>query len=152
MDEIMKVGYEPIIWNESLMTGINVIDAQHKILVDMLNEANTKLTECGGQLALEEIVRDLVSYAVYHFDTEEELMVDNHYAPENLQDHVCEHRTFSKKVTNLQHELQEGKLISREDLLTFLNGWLINHILKTDMELGKFLNQKTSSRINLHDA
>jgi hemerythrin-like metal-binding protein len=139
--------HETIVWNETLMTGVAIIDEQHHILVDMLNEANTRLTENSGRIVLEDIVHDLMSYAVYHFDTEEELMVENHFDPEELKIHVREHRAFSTKVSGLQQELKQGKLISREELLSFLNGWLINHILKTDMKLAGFLN-KAKARSN----
>lgn len=137
----MKVGYEPIVWNESLMTGVESIDEQHQILVNMLNEANHRLTESSGRDVLEEIVRDLMSYALYHFDNEEEMMVENAYTPEEQEAHFREHRSFSAKVSGLQQDLRQGKLISREELLSFLNGWLINHILHTDMQLAKFLNK-----------
>jgi len=30
--------------------------------------------------------------------------------------------------------------VTREELLSFLNNWLINHILDTDQHLGAFLN------------
>jgi len=131
--------YEPIIWNETLMTNVKVIDEQHRILVAMLNEANDKLSENSGREMLEEIVHDLMSYALYHFDTEEELMLSNQYTQAEQADHFNEHRLFSKTVSALQQDLRQGKLISREDLLSFLNDWLINHILKTDKKLGVFL-------------
>lgn len=137
----MSAGYEPIVWNESLMTGVEIIDEQHQMLVNMFNEANRRLTANSGRDVLEDIVRDLMSYALYHFDTEEELMVENAYMPEAQEAHFREHRAFSAKVSGLQQDLRYGKLISREELLSFLNGWLINHILNTDQKLGMFLNK-----------
>jgi hemerythrin-like metal-binding protein len=132
--------YEPIVWNESLMTGVGVIDEQHQILVNMINDAHDKLGKNNGRSALEEIVRDLMSYALYHFDTEEELMHGYQYPEGERELHALEHRAFSTKVANLQLDLKQGKLIARNDLLAFLNGWLVNHILKVDMKLGNFLN------------
>jgi hemerythrin-like metal-binding protein len=125
------------------MTGVQEIDEQHQILVNMLNEANARLTEYSGHDVLQNIIRDLMSYALYHFDTEEELMVENQYDQVDRETHFREHRGFSDKVSKLQQELRQGKLVSREELLTFLNGWLINHILKTDMQLGRFLKQSS---------
>jgi hemerythrin len=135
----MQASYEPIVWNETLMTGVAIIDEQHQILVNMLNDANAQLTGNVSRDALEEIVRDLMSYALYHFDTEEELMVEEDYAVADREQHFGEHRDFSKTVAEVQLGLSQGKLITREELLGFLNGWLINHILKTDQQLGKFV-------------
>jgi len=137
----MKARYEPIVWNESLMTGVASIDEQHQILVSMLNEANYRLSESSSREVLEEIVHDLMSYALYHFDNEEEMMVEKAYTPEEKEAHFREHRNFSAMVAGLQQDLKQGKLIPREELLAFLNGWLIDHILNTDMRFARFLDQ-----------
>lgn len=136
----MKVGHEPIVWNDKLMTGVQAIDDQHQILVNMINDLNRRLTEKISPDELQEVVHDLMSYALYHFDTEEELMVENEYLAADRDAHFAQHRDFSAKVSGLQQGLKQGETVSREELLTFLNGWLINHILKTDMRLGAFLN------------
>jgi hemerythrin-like metal-binding protein len=128
-----------IVWNETLLTGIKNIDDQHQILVSMLNEANDRLAENNGREMLEEMIRDLMSYALYHFDTEEALMLENNYPEENKLAHFHEHRNFSSEVSMLQQNLRQGKRIPLEELLTFLNDWLVDHILKTDMELANFL-------------
>lgn len=136
----MIVNHEPIQWSALLETGVDQIDEQHQILVNMLNDANTRLTSGSGRDILEEIVHDLMSYALYHFDTEEELMIDCGYDEAQKQQHFEEHRQFSAKVSQVQQAIKQGNLISREDLLCFLNNWLVNHILKTDKQLGSFLN------------
>ncbi|MCF8207956.1 MAG: bacteriohemerythrin [Rhodoferax sp.] len=137
----MKTGTETIAWNDRLMTGIPLIDEQHQILVNMLNDANVRMTHSIGRDVLEEMVRDLMSYALYHFDIEEELMLDSHYQPAQQERHVREHRRFSETVAQVRQNLLLGKLISREELLGFLNDWLINHILHTDMEFARYLQQ-----------
>jgi hemerythrin-like metal-binding protein len=140
----MEIGHKPLIWNDTLMVGVELIDDQHQILVDMLNELNNKLSENIGRAVLQNIVHDLMSYAVYHFDTEEEIMLENQYPAKDFQAHLHEHGEFAKKVAGLNQDLQQGKMISREDLLAFLNGWLVKHILEIDMQIGKFMKEKTS--------
>lgn len=146
----MNVGFEPIVWNVSLATGVEVIDEQHKILINMINDANERLDEKSGRDILEQVILDLMSYALYHFDTEEELMVENQYPAADKESHFEQHRVFSNTVSNLQQDIRQGKLITREELLSFLNNWLINHILHTDQQLGKFLNQ-TRQRLNFQN-
>jgi hemerythrin-like metal-binding protein len=53
--------------------------------------------------------------------------------------HIQQHRSFSAKVVAVRNDIKNGILISREDLLSFLNSWLINHILNTDKRLAAFL-------------
>lgn len=130
--------YDLIIWNDTLVTGISTIDEQHQILVNLFNEANTKLAGNNNTEFLEQITRDMLSYALYHFETEEGLMQEYGYI-EEADTHIRQHRNFSAKVVEIRNNIKAGILISREDLLSFLNNWLINHILSTDKELAAFL-------------
>ncbi len=132
-------------WGPKLLTGIEAIDEQHKMLVDMLNEANLRMRSMVERAVVESIVRDLMSYALYHFETEEELMLEHGFAQESSEDaatHAREHREFSQTVASVQQDLVAGKPITREALLGFLNNWLVNHILNTDMRLASFLKTR----------
>lgn len=135
----MNPNPESIVWTDAMMTGVNSIDDQHQILVNMLNMANEQLTDSSSHLQIEEIIHDLMSYALYHFDTEEELMLNNNYPAPHREKHFQEHRDFSATVAQVQKNITQGKLITRAELLGFLKNWLINHILGTDKHLGKFL-------------
>ncbi|OYY94734.1 MAG: hypothetical protein B7Y41_03945 [Hydrogenophilales bacterium 28-61-23] len=137
------IDHEPIVWNDSFITGIERIDEQHKVLVNTLNEANTRLAARVTRDLLEQITRDLLSYAIYHFETEETLMKEYNYAGLSAADdekHHREHRAFSQQVVALRENLRNGHLVTREELLSFLNNWLVNHILFTDKRFGEFLN------------
>lgn len=134
--------YDLIVWTDKLVTGIGKIDEQHQILVNLFNETNTKLTSNNNTEFLEQITRDLLSYALYHFEAEEELMQKYGYTEDKIEDvdnHIRQHRSFSAKVVAVRNDIKAGVLISREDLLSFLNSWLINHILNTDKRLASFL-------------
>lgn len=136
------IDHEPILWRDEYLTGIERIDEQHKVLVNTLNEANVRLSACVTRDLLEQITRDLLSYALYHFETEESLMREYGYpelADTDAEQHLLEHRSFSKRVVALRDGLRDGELVTREELLSFLNNWLVNHILHTDKRLGSFL-------------
>lgn len=140
-EPIRKAGvsdYNLIVWHDKLVTGIGKIDEQHQILVNLLNEANIKLTPNNNAKFLEEITRNLLSYALYHFETEEGLMQKYGYI-EDSDAHIRQHRSFSAKVVAVRNDIKTGLPISREDLLSFLNSWLINHILNTDKQFAAFL-------------
>ena len=143
----MSTPYQPLVWNENFATGVTEIDEQHMILVHTLNEAGAKLTLGANPQLLEQITQDLLSYALYHFDTEEELMQEYGYAEETeeaMNRHLQQHRGFSAKVVAVRESLKDGQLVSSDDILNFLNTWLVNHILNTDKRLGAFINAKRS--------
>lgn len=132
-------------WDSSYNTGVEDIDEQHRILVNTINEASTRLDLDSSLESLEAITKDLLSYALYHFETEEELMAEHNYkaySQEEYDTHMKQHRAFSAQVVAVRESIKEGKPIAKEELISFLTNWLINHINKTDKKLGAFLNKK----------
>ncbi len=141
----MASDYDLIEWTSALETGVAEIDQQHRYLVTAINDANVQLAAEHDISLIEQITKDLLSYAIFHFDTEEELMQTLGYeqaAPDDAARHQQQHRQFSAQVIAVRDQLNNGLKISRKDLLTFLNGWLINHIMHTDQDLGAFIRKK----------
>ena len=137
--------YDPLTWNDSLLTGVDEIDRQHRSLIDIINEANAKLADNPSKQLVADTIFDLLAYAAYHFETEERLMSKHGYAsecPVEAETHRSEHRAFAAKVKEVRAELQRGVWITREDLLTFLNQWVVNHVLTIDKHLGQFISSK----------
>ena len=61
------------------------------------------------------------------------------YSYEGLAEHREEHQELIKSAKELQQKiLQAGNLVPDEDL-EFLEHWLTEHILSTDMKLGSYL-------------
>ena len=60
-------------------------------------------------------------------------------APEAAALHVAQHRRFSEEVVALRAAARLGERGSKAALLSFLEAWLVNHILTTDKSLGLFL-------------
>jgi hemerythrin len=133
---------DPIQWGNAMLNGIAEIDQQHRILVDTLIEATAELTGGASGPLFDRITRDLLAYAIYHFNTEEQLMREYGYAdaaPEEAKMHLVEHRRFSQRVVALRAGAQEGSRDTPDALLTFLKDWLTNHILTIDKRLGQFI-------------
>jgi hemerythrin-like metal-binding protein len=133
---------DTIQWSDAMLNGVAEIDQQHRILVDTLIEATIKLKGGTSGPLFDQITRDLLAYAIYHFNTEEQLMREYGYAdaaPEDAKMHLAEHRRFSQRVVALRTEAREGSQDSRDALLTFLKDWLTNHILGIDKHLGQFI-------------
>lgn len=136
------IGNQLIVWNENFDTGVTEIDEQHRTLVNIINKANSRLATDFNAAMLDEVTRDLSSYAHYHFDLEESLMKEYNYTEDQSEDsatHLREHGEFSTIVASVREGIKAGNLIPREYLLLYLNSWLINHILYTDKRLAAFV-------------
>lgn len=141
--QAMKIGHELLQWSDALATGVARIDQQHKMLINILNDANNCFREGGNADAQAKAMEDLIGYTIYHFDSEEELMESEGYGdrlPDDEKNHVREHRAFAKAAAEYQLALNQGESIDYETLFAFLNSWLLNHVMGTDQKLGKFLN------------
>ena len=63
----------PIIWNDTLNTGISVIDSQHRRIVAYIN-ALEEARSAKDRAQVGQIIEQLVDYTQSHFGFEESLM------------------------------------------------------------------------------
>jgi hemerythrin-like metal-binding protein len=144
-----SLGFEPIEWSEKMTTGVPEVDNQHRFLVDTLREANRRLMDEHESALLGEIARDLLTYAIMHFQTEEDLMKRYGYAdafPDVAKAHIAQHRDFSHQVVAVCDNLREGRQVSRVEVLKFLNEWLRHHVLGIDQKLAAFVRDASAKR------
>ena len=126
-------------WSDILSVGNDEIDDDHRKLVNLFNMLNHAVTEGVDPDYLEAILEELINLTVWHFSHEERLMVK--YGYEGLADHRIEHQELIKSARELQQKiLKAGKHVADEDI-EFLERWLTEHILTTDMRLGTYLAQ-----------
>ena len=126
-----------IVWSYVLSVGNDEIDEDHHRLVELFNMLNHSVTEGDDPAYLEAVLEELINCTAWHFSHEERLMLK--YAYEGLAEHKAEHQELIKSAKALQQKiLQAGKFVPDEDL-EFLESWLTEHILSTDMKLGSYL-------------
>src|SRR5664279_2066254 len=82
-------------WSSDLDTGIDVIDKQHRRIVDYLNELNDA-NESGDQGVTNHVLGELVDYTPTPFAFEEELQEKANYP--FLKAHKRVHEIFTKRV------------------------------------------------------
>jgi len=132
-------------FDDAFLTGVTEIDSQHRNLIDLVNEAGNNLTAHSSPKQLKLIAQELLSYAIYHFQTEERLMEEYGYKEQdttNAEAHIRSHREFSAQVVTLQEALQNREFVDTDDLLDFLVRWVTGHILETDKKLARFILSK----------
>lgn len=141
----MNILDTPLQWTDTLATGVEEIDSQHHYLLHAINQAREELLEANALDRLEPITRELLAYALFHFETEETLMEEYGYPAAEAADaerHCREHRDFSASVLKFREALNREEEVSVEALLQFLEHWLIEHIMQTDQQLGRFIREK----------
>ena len=120
-------------WNENFNTGITLIDEQHKMLVQLLNQLASHVAFQADIPTLSAIFDQLADYAVYHFQAEE--MIWHEYLSEDPMEakHKLVHNSFIQAVQKLKEETASKPADTViEGVLSFLARWLASHILEND--------------------
>ena len=127
-------------WSDELSVGIQEIDEQHQILVNLINmlyEAIIKQTEAQE---VGTILAELSQYTVIHFAVEESLMRIFDYP--NYEEHKKNHQKLTTQVFELQNKFKYSQESISVEVLHFLRHWLTDHIMGEDKKYAPYLVEK----------
>ena len=111
-------------------TGIDVIDDQHKRILDYINEIDDVSVKT-DRARIRQILDNIIDYTQSHFTFEESLQEEAGY--KYRVPHKRVHDLFIKKIENYRDRFEEGHSIESE-LNDVLAKWLINHIQHDDAD------------------
>jgi hemerythrin-like metal-binding protein len=121
---------EKVLWTEEFSVGVDILDADHKRLLELLNE----LIESRDL----SIFNALVEYAQDHLAREEGLFKASEYPDVDL--HVREHDKFLQSLADIHFHILKGVTPALVDrTILFLRNWLLGHILRRDKGYRKYL-------------
>ncbi|MDR2434120.1 MAG: bacteriohemerythrin [Treponema sp.] len=126
-------------WDNRYSVGIQLIDDQHKKLIEMTNTLYKGCLE-GDEAARSyfmETIHETVDYVKYHFSAEEKLLGNVKY-PE-LAEHKREHEDFVKKVLEEVGTFQSGKKFVPNVFVRFLKDWVLTHIAVQDKKYAQYI-------------
>jgi hemerythrin len=132
----------PYSWDVSLETGNQLIDGQHKQLINAVNSLLDACQKGRGQEEMVNTLEFLNAYIVKHFSDEEKLMVADDYP-----DYPCHrgyHEAFKVVVRDFTKDmLREGptdEMVGK--VKTIIVDWLLNHIKGDDFKLASYIALK----------
>lgn len=122
-------------WSPDLEIGVSEIDQQHRNLVAITNHLHDALLAGQAQQAIEWIIDELTVYVKFHFDAEEKYMKTHGHA--DTAAHKLEHKEMLKAIRRFRKKFYEGEPRVENEVMSFLSGWLLQHIMGTDRQLGR---------------
>lgn len=131
--------FEIFPWNKNFETGIDIIDSQHKTLVELLNQLALNLANRSCEITLNKALEQLTQYADYHFKTEETLWEEYLENDAYYKSHIKTHKSFIDKIISLKNNNTKSLDQSIYEVVSFLSKWLAFHILDTDKRMAKTL-------------
>jgi hemerythrin len=123
-------------WDDSLSVGNFEIDTQHQMFVALINRISTQMARGTDKRLLENLLRELLKYAEFHFISEENMMAASGYPG---VEHRKEHQALLAELRNRLFSMQQEN-IDFEKLFAFLVSWFKEHTATVDRELAKVIS------------
>jgi hemerythrin len=124
-----------ISWDQSMTTGVDALDNQHKQLIAWLNDLLDAMSMGRGRSETEALLDKLGGYAVMHFGNEEDCMT-KYNCPVAAQN-VAAHKDFVTTFGGFREEFDRtgptAHLVVRIE--SELMRWLTSHIKGVDTHL-----------------
>jgi hemerythrin-like metal-binding protein len=126
---------ERIAWSADLETGNDLIDSQHKQLIEALGNLMDACSGGKGRSVLVETFDFLEGYTAKHFGDEESLQKQYNYP--DYPNHKKLHDGFKRVVADIGRQLKkEGPTVALVGKVNAnVAGWLINHIKHEDTKV-----------------
>ena len=130
-----------IVWSDKLSVGVDLIDSQHKSLIEKIAHLEDAIRTGQGPADIIRVLDFLIDYTDYHFGTEEKNMRTFDYP--GLPAHIEKHAEFKKTLANLGDDFrEEGATQGLADAIeTLLMNWFVKHIQDVDNKFGAFLRE-----------
>lgn len=122
-------------WEQSMTTGIDSVDDQHKQLIAWLNDLLAVMSQGRGRAEIQRLLDDLGGYAATHFGHEEACMLRFKCpaAEANAQAHREFIQVFGGFKAEFEREGATAYLLVRVEIE--LMRWLTGHIKGIDVQL-----------------
>lgn len=128
-----KIPY--IEWNPINSVHVEILDAQHRKLFDIVNDLIDEFEM--GDPKLLPIIRDLIDYLAVHFHEEHKVMLESNYP--GFLNHSQEHQKFTAKVEEFLKKYQEDDAALGLEMIVFMKEWVFNHTTRLDIKYGEHL-------------
>lgn len=132
-------------FNDTLFTGNEMIDSQHKELIDKINKLLVSCENGDGKVKAVETLAYLAEYTEFHFGAEEKLQEEIGYP--GIKEHKKEHEKLMNTVKELHEMLEESEGPTAEFVAQVEKNvvkWLYNHIQGFDRSVAEYKNMRMS--------
>ena len=132
-----------IAWDDSMQTGVPKVDEQHQELIKAINALADAMRNGQGKDEIGKILTFAGQYAQEHFRFEEGCFEEYHCpaAMKNKQEHAQFIETFTRRMTEFDEKGANFQFVMK--IYRELSDWLLQHILKVDLQLRAYALKKT---------
>jgi hemerythrin len=129
-------------WREDYQVGLPLIDAEHRYIFALINDFHDEYASGRPQRRILRVLNRLVAYAEDHFQHEEALMRKCGYP--RLAQQQKQHEKLYSSIYALNEKLSVNSARIDAETLQFLKHWMLEHIVKEDVDIGDFVRRKAA--------
>ena len=130
-------------WTRKMSVGVPELDDDHKGLLAVINELESRAAAAADEEAVRRTLNWLLRYAQTHFAREQAVMSSCKFPM--LSEHIDEHRDFVNRVRDsiaaFDEDPQGAAVEIRDTMISYLENWWYHHILSEDMKSKPFAEQ-----------
>lgn len=126
-------------WSDDLAVHHDQIDAEHRYLIDIVNELYEAVAADRGREVIADTLARLADYTIWHFDREEQIMRRVGYP--HLAEHVARHGELIDELGKRAWELEVGMADVSQRTLDFLKEWIYAHLKMEDKDLVNYVRR-----------
>ena len=130
-------------FDDTLVTGNEMIDSQHKELIGKINDLLRSCENNGNRTAAVKMLNYLADYTEFHFKAEEELQESIGYP--GIKEHKGKHEELRRTVSELHDMLeeQEGPTDAFVEMVNKnVTEWLYYHIKGFDRSVAEYKSMR----------
>jgi hemerythrin len=125
-----------IAWDDHYLIGVQRIDFEHHIFLDLINNFNEARLQDENIETLSNILEEIALYAKFHFRSEENMMRRIKYP--KLTDHQKLHHELLDQLGAKMFGIQT-QLYTPAQVESFLTSWFVNHVTHEDTKIAAFI-------------
>ena len=130
-------------WAPEMSVGIDIIDEDHKRLIDLLNAYIDAVDADEGVFVFDSLFCEFFDYTGYHFAREEEMMAEAGYP--GLEKHRKGHQGIIEQLQEMRRKvMQSASAEMQDEVREFLLDWLRVHIMIKDQAYAAALREHFS--------
>lgn len=128
-------------WDHAFDIGVPTIDQDHLALVEMLNDLNDLIKSNQSPEKIHALLVSCHSDLKEHFKREDAI-VREHVPAEEAEQHIYFHNVTLDYIKDLAQQYREDPAsVSASDMMHYLHGWIIDHIINHDHKLRPYFEK-----------
>ena len=123
-------------WNPSFEIEHDRIDEQHRVFVELICDLSQAAGRNASRDRLQRILRQIHAYAMFHFITEENIMLDVDYP--QYESHRGDHQRLLGELVSIMGKHRNGQ-VPVQDIAEYAFRWFEEHAKTCDQRLANHL-------------